>query len=98
MIQLRENEEYYRDTIFWNIYHQTLLFDNLDNALEYYKSCKRNNRLVHEMYTRNGDRVDSRGALDPTPGQGRMPALLKYIYGEMPSQDIDEFKRIDKGL
>ena len=88
MIQLDQDFEHLRDTVFYSIYGKALLFDSLDDAAEYRKYLVQQRIPPPMMYSISGERFTSQGILDPR--QGKMPKELPFIYGEQnPARSSD---------
>lgn len=91
LIQLDSEVEHLRDTIFWAIFGNSILFDDFESAVEYRKHVVERGNTPRPIYTTTGHRILSKGILDPKGSA--MPADLPYIFGEQ-----DPVRSADYGI
>jgi hypothetical protein len=97
MIRLDSDKEYLRDTLLYNVFGRSLLFDNLETALDYRSYLVAMSIQPPLIFTLEGDRVSARAVLNPTP-QGKCPADLEFLYGEQSnSEGLKSFNFAKKG-
>jgi hypothetical protein len=82
LIQLRPEHERLRDSVFWAVFKNAILVDDLESAIKYRKYLTDEKRSCPVIYTLAGDRMETHGMLDPTIGAGRLPENLEYVYGQ----------------
>lgn len=86
LINLPFEKEHLRDTLFYNIYKNSMLFDDMDTAFAYRKAAmekfkRRTGPKPPKIFTRDGYSIGTDGVRDPT-ASGRMPHELKNVYGQ----------------
>lgn len=96
MIQLTPENEHLRDSLFYCIYRNAILFDDLVSAISYRKSLVDQGRRAPSLYTVTGDRVQSDGVLNPKPNN-KLPANLKSVFGQLPQAGAAEIQKLDAG-
>ena len=82
MIQLDAKNEGLRDSLFFQIFKNALLFDDLDSAMDFRRSVIHRDQQPPNLYTVDGHKVGTDGVLDPN--KGRRPTNLKNIFGMQP--------------
>jgi hypothetical protein len=92
LLQLTPENEELRDTLFWNIFSSSILFDNLSAALDYRREIVKAGLPIPFIYTVNGDRLDGTAMLSPVHTGSTSSASsssspisetqLSYIFGE----------------
>ena len=87
IIQLEPANEHLRDTIFFNIFRNSILFDELHDALEYRRYLVRNKIPPPKMYTLGGDVLDATAVLDPNP-TSKLPVQQTFVFGEQRSRHV----------
>lgn len=98
MIQLEPHDEHLRDTVFYKIFGNTLLFDSMETAQAHRLSQIARNQNSPTMYTRDGNCLPSDGSMDPTVGRNRMPHHFNYVFGEQPPRHKEQLmQQIQKG-
>lgn len=93
MIELED--ESLRETIFFPIFGESVVFDDMASAIEYRRNALLRHENAHTLYTCSGERLDTSGILDPR-GQ-RMPKDLKYMFGQMRSRNREELSSVEQG-
>ena len=83
LIELPVSKEHLRDTVFYEIYHNSILIDNIDCAKEYRKHLNGINAIAPPIYTRDGTKLASNGLMTPN----KTNQNLQFVYGEMPLED-----------
>lgn len=83
MIKLPRDREQLRDTLFFNIYQKSILFDDMKNALVYRQSLIRQEIQPPMLYTLRGERITGNALLDPS-ANAKLPSTLEFVYGEEP--------------
>ena len=91
MLQLKPEYEYLRDTLFFNIFSTSILFDDMNAALDYRKYLVQNEIRPPSMFTLQGTKLTSQAVLDPGPG-GTKPDRLDYVFGEQPSRVFESIR------
>lgn len=89
LVRLPAALEHLRDTVFYNIYKNSLLFDDVRTANVYRKTLLARKAQVPTIFTRDGNKIGSEGVLNPRPGQGVLPPTLPSVYGA-PDPDEEE--------
>ena len=87
MIRLKPDLEFLRDTLLFNMFGNSVLFNDMNSALDYRKYLVQNDIRPPSMYTLEGTRLTSQALLDPGPS-GTKPERLDFVFGEQPSRDI----------
>lgn len=82
MLQLDAKNEGLRDSLFFQIFKNAILFDDLDSAMEYRRAVIHRDSQPPNLYTVCGQKVGTDGVLDPN--KGRRPANLKNVFGMQP--------------
>lgn len=85
MIALEPQHESLRETLFYNIFKRSIMFDNLETALAYRRSLVTRNVSPPTIYTRRGDKLNSDGVLNPRQGAGKLPDALEFVFGQLPA-------------
>ena len=55
MVKLDAENEYLRDSVFYDIFGQSILFDDMDHAVEYRTQLLQKNKKPSNIYTLKGD-------------------------------------------
>eukprot|EP00903_Cladosiphon_okamuranus_P018047 g16608.t1 len=96
MIQLPDEDEHLRDTLFSALYGSMVMFDTHDNAHAYQVRCKNSgNMSLPILVEEDGASLERNGYMPPA----RDPDVLnrlKQVYGAMPPQLTPEYKKIDR--
>ena len=90
LIKLRPNDEYLRDTVFWSIFRDSLLFDTIEAASEYRSKLIRNNRRPPQCVSVSGDILAADGLMDPKSKLNTARAL-KFEFGEIPGTEMKDY-------
>ena len=98
LIRLQPQLEYLRDTLFYAIYKDSLLFDTLDSALNYKRKCFQQNRQVGNLYTLQGDRILSNGILNPDKSAKLEGARLRFVYGQFTLDNTDDIAALENDI
>lgn len=98
LIDLPSEMEHYRDTVFYAIYGTSLLFEELDAAMEYRKDLVNQNLPIPDIWTIHGDRLSSKGILNPKEKVDFSGENLRFIYGQMSPQLNEEYRIIENDL
>ncbi len=100
LIQLKDEDEHLRDSLFWNIHKKDLLFDDHKTGYAYHTRLvnDKSRPPVPNIYIRTGERILANGALDPTPGRGTLPKSLPFVYGDVPSPELIEKEKCERGI
>ena len=100
MISLDPDKEHLRKTIFWKTFHKSMMFDTYENAQNYRKQLiSLRKEPPSTFYSRDGHRITPDGVMDPTKSSGsRAPEKLDFIFGQQPSENLAEFKKIEADL
>ena len=93
MLILDPENEHLRDTLFWHMYHNTILIDDLPRALEYATSSSMRNQTRPSMFTMTRERMQSDGILDPVSA----PKDLRNVYGAQTPTNTDEYRNLVMG-
>jgi hypothetical protein len=88
MLKLDSANENLRDSLFWHMFSNTLLFDDFASATTYRKILVQQRRLTPSMYTLTGERL-MKDALF-TPGN-KIPKNLSNVYGEQNLSTTDDY-------
>lgn len=91
LLHLKPDLESLRDTLFFNIFNNAILFDDMNSALDYRQYLVQNDIRPPSMYTLQGTKVTSQAVLDPGPG-GMKPSRLDYVFGEQPSRVFESIR------
>jgi hypothetical protein len=83
MIKLQREREHLRDTLFYNIYQKSIIFDDMKSALAYRQALIRQEIQPPTIYTLHGERITGNALLDPS-ANARLPSTMEFIYGEEP--------------
>lgn len=84
LLILAPEKEYLRDTLFFAIFRDALLFDTWQQALSYQKYLVVEKRRTPPMlYTRKGEVLSNQALLDPRP-LARCPEQLETVFGYSP--------------
>jgi len=97
LIQLEQDKEHLRDTIFYRIYLSSILFDDLETAMKYRSIKLKEGGNIDNLYTRDGKKISSDGLMDPKVGHGNIPKDLKFVFGAQPAHTTLEYKEVKKG-
>lgn len=97
LIEIQEQMEYLRDTIFYSFFGKSILFDDMESATEYRSSLVERGISPPIIYTMAGERILNSGILDPSK-RGRLPSRLDYVFGQQSSTDSKEFKSLHAGM
>ena len=97
LIQLDPNNEDLRETVFWSMFRNSLLFDNLDTAANYRVQLVALRKSPPNMYTLTGEKIDSNGILVPG-NAGRMPLNLPYVFGQYDRNHMENLRHIENGM
>jgi len=82
MITLKKEDEDLRDTLFWTFLQSSMVFDTLQNALQYRKE---NRNTTPSIYCRDGNCSRNNAVLDPSDV---LPTNPTYLFGT-PEQTWD---------
>ena len=97
MVQLTRDQEHLRDTLLYNNFQKSMLFDDLDSALAYRAYLVKINISPPLIYTMDGERISARAVLNPSPS-GKCPQDLEFIFGELStSEGKSAMNTIEKG-
>ncbi len=91
ILVLEPDYEYLRDTLFYNIFGNAIMFDNFKDALEYRKTLVKANQRPPTLFTLAGEKISQNAVLDPS-GNARLPNHLEYVYGEPKVKQIAEMQ------
>jgi chromosome segregation ATPase len=100
LIKLQPQNEGLRDTLFYHMYKDSLLFDSMETALSYKKRCIQQNQIVGNLYTRQGDRILSNGILI----SGKSAKLedsfgrLRCVFGQYVPDNQDEITELERDI
>ena len=99
LIQLPSDNEYLRDTVFYNMFGTAILFDDLETLMAYRKECITRKRRTSHAYTRSGDFVPRDGFLDPRNkiNLEAQPSNRDFVFGAMPVAHTADYKRLNDG-
>lgn len=97
MICLNGNNEHLRDTVFYAIYREKILFDDISSASLYRKTLVGCGITPADFYTRDGKKLSSDGILNPGVGSNRVPVSLDFVYGQQNPTSSDEYRCIEAG-
>lgn len=97
LIELNDDNESLRDTVFYNIFRDAILFDTLADGVEYRSLCVRQRRNCPTIYTRDGGFISSSGLLDPTAKLDPSKEL-EFMFGELPRTNYLSIREMEEGL
>jgi hypothetical protein len=100
MIQLEPSNESMRDTLFYAIFRDSILFDNIETASYYRRALLKSTgglRNPPTIFCRSGDRINSEGIMDPKRVKSRRTESA-YVFGQLPNLNRAEFKGLEDGL
>jgi hypothetical protein len=97
LIHLHPKDEKLRDTIFYQIFQNSLLLDKETDAVIYRNLLIQNKIFpIPNLYSLDGVCLRGDGLFHPT--QDRLPGKLNYIFGEKSVTDLSEFRNLDREL
>jgi hypothetical protein len=97
LVQLNRDQEYLRDTLLYNNFQRSLLFDDLESAMAYRAYLVRINISPPLIFTMEGERISARAVLNPSPS-GKCPADMDFIFGELStSEGMSAMNTIERG-
>ena len=94
MLILEPRNEYLRDTLFWQMFGLTLIFEDFDDAVRYRKVLIKNNKSPPNMYSKDGQQILVDGILDPNAAKR---SNLEYIFGMQDPRNTTLFADITSG-
>ena len=78
MLRLRDEHEFLRDSLFYYLFSDHVVFDDIDSALSYLHDGAHPPAVI---YTKDGIKIERNGMFDPS--QRDNFDNLEYIYGEL---------------
>eukprot|EP00752_Nemacystus_decipiens_P004173 g3816.t1 len=96
MIQLPEDQEHLRDTLFSALYGSMVMFDTHDNAHAYQVRCKRSGNIALPILVEEDGASLERNGYMPPAKDPEVLNRLKQVYGAMPPHLTPEFKKTDQ--
>jgi hypothetical protein len=75
---LKDEDETLRDTLFYYLYQDYVVFDDLESALTFLQEGNHHPAII---YTKNGIKLEKSGGFDPT--QKDNLDSLEFVYGEL---------------
>jgi hypothetical protein len=96
LIQLRSSDEHLRDTVFWNIFRNSLLFEDLDSATKYRQTLAKNCKPPVQVVTKKGDVIATDGMMDP--GNRIEAKKLRFMFGEMPAREMEGYIALEEDI
>lgn len=78
MIRLKDEHEMLRDTLFYYLFSDFIVFDDLESASAY---LKEGSHPPATIFTKDGIRLERSGCFDPTQREGA--EQLEFVYGEL---------------
>ena len=97
LIELPASHEHLRDTIFYNLFHNSIIFDDFTNATAYRREIVSHGMRVSNIYTLTGERIGSSGVFDPS-SKNKLPRALPIVFGQMPMRSTNDFDLLEKGM
>ncbi len=103
MIQLSRNNEHLRDTLFYSIFRESILVDNVESAMNFREKflldcrAQKVQKNPPTLFCRTGDKIGSEGIMDPQKGKLSMRSDLTFVFGQIPTHNREEFKAIEEG-
>ena len=94
MLILEPRNEHLRDTLFWQMFGLTLIFEDFDDAVRYRKVLIKNNKSPPNMYSKDGQQILVDGILDPNAAKR---SNLEYIFGMQDPRNTTLFADIISG-
>jgi hypothetical protein len=100
LIHLHQKDEKLRDTIFYQIFQNSLLLETEVDATLYRNLLIQNKIFpIPTLYSLDGCCLRGDGLLSPTTHhQNHLPGKLNYIFGEKSLTDLTEFRNLDREL
>jgi hypothetical protein len=83
-----------RDSLFFNIFGNAILFDNFEHGLAYRKYLVKTRQKPPTIYTLSGEKIGSNALMDPSPA-ARKPSQLEFVFGEPKTKHIAEMNTIN---
>lgn len=83
MLQLDPKNEELRDTLFYHIFKNSLLFDDLDSGMKYRRTLIKERKRPPAIFTVDGNKIGVDAVLDPK--KGKKPDDLRHIFGMQPA-------------
>lgn len=94
MLKLEPRNEYLRDTLFWHMFRNTLLFKDFADAVRYGRDLANDNKPAQSMYSEDGQQVLADGILDPNAVN---PSKLDFVFGMQSPCNTTLFADIKSG-
>jgi hypothetical protein len=85
VISLEPDKEDLRDTLFYSLFGNAILFNTFNDALVYRKYLVTMKVKPPMMFSLSGDKISASAVLDPGPS-GRPPDSFEFLFGEQPSK------------
>lgn len=82
MLQLDPKNEELRDTLFYHIFKNSMLFDDLDSGMKYRRTLIKERKRPPAIFTVDGNKIGIDAVLDPK--KGKKPDDLRNILGMQP--------------
>ena len=94
LLILEPRNEHLRETLFWTIFRNTIIFKDLDDAIDYGTKLAKRNQPPMAMYSEDGQKILGDGILDP---HSSPPSKLDYVFGMQSPCNTTEFSSITSG-
>ena len=84
-----------RNTVFWTLLQNSVIFDTEANAIEYRQFTIRMNTRCPNLFSMDGKFIPSSGIMDSSHGQLK-DIDLKYVFGSKPKNP--QIKELEQGM
>lgn len=100
LIELSEEDEKLRDTLFFNLLRHSLVFTTKDAALKYRSWCRERLTMCGKIFTEDGWKIDQSGFVEVNTclrGRGGAPPTrLDFVFGEIPVAKSKAFRHLKR--
>ena len=105
MIQLKPDQEHLRDSVFFSVFRDKIVFDTMESAMAYRSDIIGHSggmRRIPTIYCRSGEIIAADGLQDPSQSlSSRLGTVASSSrgpsFGQIPQGNREEYRKIEEG-
>jgi len=94
LLEFTNENAHLRRTLFFSVFSNTIVLDDLESAQVYREHLIRSHRKCPAILTMNGDMISGDGLMDPNRKCPQRLEDLRFTFGELPHTGKPEFHRL----